>query len=147
MGLIKFYVNEAATSPQTPAVSGVTVGFHLCQKGWIVVRFDTRPHHSRDGEWTRFTDADVVKVPQWKRIHDAVQAEGGTFLLPNGKTKRIPADIACERLAAIYGEMIKGVLVGEKQAGAFDQLPKHRGFRIDVEEFDGMWAWPRNLAS
>ena len=49
----------------------------------------------------------MIRIPQWKKVHDAAQARGGTFILPDGRKQEISGEVSCKRLASIYGDMIK----------------------------------------
>lgn len=136
------YASEIANSPQPSSVSAIEIGYYLCQDGWIVVHFDTRPQHTRDGECSNFTKNELIQRPEWQSAHDAVQQNGGEFILPDGTRLELPAETSCEALADIFGRMIKDVLIAAKSDGVFNGLPKREGCQMDVEEFDGMWAWP-----
>jgi hypothetical protein len=139
---VKRYAAKAAGG-RLPPVSAVEAGYYLRQQCWVVIHFDKRTRHSNDGIWTEYIARESVKIPAWKSGHDAAQKRGGVFITPAGKTVRLPADVSCARLAAIYGGMIKTVLLDARKAGVFKTLPKREGCQLEVEEFDGMWAWPR----
>jgi hypothetical protein len=137
---VNAYAAMAKKSP-LPPVSAVTVGFHLCQAGWVLIHLDVRERHVLDGHWT--TAGEFTKTPHWKTGHRAAQANGGTFILPGGKTIHVTAGISCAKLAAIYGRMIKSVLLNAEKAGRFEKLPLRENFQLDVEEFDWLWTWPK----
>jgi hypothetical protein len=139
-----FAYAEKAAENDLPPVSGITVGYYLCQHGWVVVEFDTRERHLPDGTWTHAIGRELISIPRWKTSHHALQKRGGTIILPDGKKRVVYPSDECAPLAAFHGEMIEAALLNAQSRGAFKKLPKHKGCRIDIEEFDGMWGWPTN---
>jgi hypothetical protein len=128
--------------PNPPLISAIEVGFSLGQEGWAAIHFDTRPVHLRDGSWSTEIDKGLVKIPGWKKARGALQKRGGTVIMPDRRKVAIKANVAEARVAAIYGTMIQGVVQQANQDGLFRKLPLRKGCQLDVEEFDGSWAWP-----
>lgn len=138
------YAAARATDGSLPKVSAIEVGYAFDQRGWFFVHFDTRPIHDRDGEWTVFLDRepfnrDLLERPDWYAA--CTEADEVIFILPDG-TRRPVRDVTEEEYAALLGEFIKGVMLRAKDGGVFDHLPKQNECQIDIEEFNGHWAWP-----
>ena len=128
------------SQPPGEAVSGIEVGYSYHQ-GWVVAFFDTRAVHEIDGEWTVFDERDLLYRPHWEAAADARGRGGVAFVLPDGRRLAAPADMPEHDFAGVYGQMIADVLVSAEAQGVFAALPKRQTYQLDVEEFDGCWAW------
>jgi hypothetical protein len=139
---------EKTKKEKLPPVSALEIGFGINQAGWIVINFDTRAEHERDGEWTTLVEKEMVERDHWFQAYEAVHEEDVTFILPDGSEKVIPAvgedgdENSDARFAGMFGEMIRDVALAANKDGVFKDLPKKKGFQLDIEEFDNMWAWP-----
>jgi hypothetical protein len=151
MKKVDAYSARAAKSKNVPPVSAVEIGYEFAQTGWILVHFDTRPKHDRDGQWTIFKDKDLFRRPNWLKVVNALDGFDeesekdlkGKVRLENilGKEKD-GAKLTEETFSKALGEMLKRVLLECKGDGVFDKLPKTPACQLDIEEFNGTWAWP-----
>jgi hypothetical protein len=148
---VRAYAARAAKSPKVPAVSAVEIGYEFAQLGWILVHFDTRPKHDRDGEWTVFEEKDLLLRPKWYQVVEALDGfdeEGeqdlkGRVVLVTVAGKKIDgAKLSEEDFSGALGAMLKHVLLECRGEGLFAQLPKSARCQLDIEEFNGTWAWP-----
>jgi len=135
---VEAYARKAS---KAPPVSAVEVGYEFEQAGWVYVGFDARPAHQRDGAWTRFKSRDLLPRPDWNKAAMALE-EGKpvTLILPNGE--RHSGKLTEKSFASLLGRTIKGLLLQVKKDGVFAPLPRREGCQIDIEEFNGNWAWP-----
>ena len=141
---VNAYAAACSKDSSLPKASAVEVGYQFDQSGWFFMHFDTRPKHDRDGEWTAFLDRepfsrDLLERPEW---YEACTAEGDlTFIMPDGNRRVLPDGVAEEEVAALLGEFIKRLMLDAKKEGIFEKLPKPQ-CQLDIEEFNGHWAWP-----
>jgi hypothetical protein len=94
-------------------------------------------------DWTGFRENEIIKIPQWKHAHDLAKRNGGVFILPNGNRLKIGPSISCERLAAMYGGMIRLALQCAMRITQPAAFPLRENYLLFVDEFDGMWGWRR----
>jgi hypothetical protein len=135
------YAKKVKRSPNLPPVSAIEVGYQFDQAGWIYLHFDVRPKHDRDGQWTLFKQKDLFPRPDWYKAVEALSdGKPPTIILTDG-TRR-PGKLSEKAFAAMFGKMIKDVLLQAKKEGLFAPLPCHNRCQIDIEEFNGNWAWP-----
>ena len=138
---VRAYAAKAQRSAKVPPVSAIEVGYCFDQSGWMHVNFDVRPEHKRDGSWTRFKARDLLDRPHWAKAIDAIlDGKPVTLVLPDGKQRK--GKLTENAFSTALGRMIKGVLLEAKTDGALDALPKRAGCQLDIEEFNGSWAWP-----
>jgi hypothetical protein len=64
-----------------------------------------------------------------------------TYLLPDGGQRDVSRGIPEHEFAGLYGQMLADALVSAEMQGVFDDLDKASNYKLDVEEFDGAWAW------
>ena len=126
---------------RTP-VSGITVGFQLNQAGFVVVHFDVRDKHERDGSWTDAMGGATLKMPQWRRAYEAAGGKGVAFVMPDGKAQDLPPDAGDGKVAGVFGMVLFAIVRDAISSGVFASLPLRDECQLDMEEFDGMWAWP-----
>ncbi len=95
-------------------ISAIEVGYEVSQAGWVYIHADRREQHQRDGEWTSSLDDEpLLEMSHWV---EADPEEVGRFLLEIIQTAR--AD------------------------GLFSTLKRSGSIQLDIEDFDGSWAWP-----
>ena len=140
------YASEAARDKSLPRVSAIEVGYAFDQRGWFFCHFDTREDHDRDGEWTVFLDQEPYSNDLLERTHWYEGICGGepgptTFIMMDGST-RVLEDVTEEEVARFLGEFIKAVVLQANHQGLFRKLPTRDTCQIDIEEFNGNWAWP-----
>lgn len=123
-------------------ISAIEVGFRLCQAGILCLHFDLRQKHDRDGEWTRALDGPVLELPQWQTAYESADANGIAFVLPTGAPCQLPAAAGDEVVAGTFGEALLSIALDAIANHTFDSLNLREDCQLDIEEFDGMWAWP-----
>jgi hypothetical protein len=141
----------ARRGAKAPPISALEIGYEFAQAGWICIHFDTRETHDRDGEWTTFQERDLIKRPQWFQMVEAMACfsddedggprKAGTLILHDGP-RRDGSTLTEEDFSAALGDMLKDVLLRARKDGLFAKLPRRPGAQIDIEEFNGTWAWP-----
>ena len=137
-----------AKKKKLPPVQALEIGFGINQSGWVLINFDTRDEHERDGEWTLLIDKQSVPRDHWYAAYEGVHEEDVTFILTDGKKKVIKAvgedgdEKSDANFAGMFGEMIREVALQASKDGVFKDLPKAKTFQLDIEEFDSMWGWP-----
>jgi len=138
------YIARAAKSPEVPKVSAVEVAFEFAQRGWIIIHFDTRPQHKRDGH---YNEKNLFPRPQWftlvkalDYLSDAGKRKPAQLILPDG-TEVNTATLSESDYSAALGDMLRVVLQA-KSDGLFARLTTNDACQIDIEEFNGTWAWP-----
>ena len=82
-----------------------------------------------------------MERPEWPTACEANEEEPLALVLPDGATRELPAG-ACDELAAVLGDLLKGVLLKARAEGLFAGLPKAPGCELGVEDHDGNYAWP-----
>ena len=96
------------------AVSAVEIGYEVSQAGWVFVHADLRKEHERDGEWTRgLDDGELLELAHWA---EADSEEAGMLVL--------------------------NVVQAARKDGVFAKLGPPGSVQLDIEDFDGEWAWP-----
>jgi hypothetical protein len=105
-------VREIAASRD--AVSAIEIGYEVSQAGWVYVHADCRAQHERDGEWTLgLNDNNVLELAHWVGA-DSEEA----------------------------GQMILKVVQAARADGVFSALGPPGSIQLDIEDFNGGWAWP-----
>lgn len=154
---VKSYI--AGEAKRRGSISAVGITYEFAQRGWVLIHFDNRPVHERDGEITS-SRKDRIKLPHWfavvKALHYFTTAdfdpEWGTYgrvirkrpvtiILPDG-TRKNAINITENAYSAILGKLIKEVALRAKKEKCFDKLPKHPICQLDIDDFNGTWAWP-----
>ena len=123
-------------------ISAVEIGFQICQAGLIVVHFDTRAKHQRDGSWTLAMEGPTLKVPRWRRAYEAADDHGVSFVLPDGTAKTIEPGVEDADVAGVFGKVLLAVVRDALACATFAPLKLRKNCQLDIEEFDNMWAWP-----
>ena len=123
-------------------ISAVEIGFQICQAGLIVVHFDTRAKHKRDGSWTVAMEGPSLRVPRWCRAYEAADRHGVSFVLPDGTAKMIEPGVEDADVAGVFGRVLLAVVRDALARDTFEPLKLRKNCQVDIEEFDNMWAWP-----
>jgi len=123
-------------------VSAIVIGFQLNQAGLILVHFDTRPKHGRDGTWTLAMDGPTLKMPRWRRAYEAAERHGVSFILPDGNAKDIAPGAEDAKVAGVFGKVLLASIKDALASGTFKPLKLRKNCQLDIEEFDNVWAWP-----
>jgi len=155
---VKDYVaNEAE---KLGPVSAIGITYEFSQRGWVIVHFDNRAEHKRDGQMN-YSRKEVFKRPHWFATVKALcyfntsdfDPECGTYgrvikrkpvtiILPNG-TRKNAAKMTEKTFSAILGRLLKQIALKAKQEGRYEPLPKHTICQLDIEDFNSTWAWPK----
>lgn len=148
-----YVVNEAE---ERGPISAICVTYAFDQRGWVIVHFDNRPEHKRDGQMI-YSERKVFKRPHWIAVVKAlngfipadydndgrvIKTKPVTIVLPNG-TRNDGAKLTVKAFSTILGRLIKDALLKAKKAKLFDEVPKHEKCQLDIEDFNGSWAWPK----
>lgn len=140
--------------PKNAAVSLIQVGFDHEQTGYVALVFDTRPNADTDGEWTMHLESETncLELPKWAAItgnacinSDAGLTEDARIRFTNldGSTTLFDWNAGDSyQYAAIFGKVIRDVVLASRDNGLFDRLPIADDCRICIEMISGLYVWP-----
>jgi hypothetical protein len=137
-----WYAQKARESSM-PQVCAIGAGFYLCQAGWLRPYLELNPKLTY-ANWASFKQNEIVRLAHWRKIHNHAKRSGCEFILTNGRRITVKPNVSCERLAAIFGGMIRDVLREMRKEGQFEKLPLRDGYYLFADEFDGLWGWREN---
>jgi len=137
-------------------LSALEIGYSCDQSGWIFLHADKRQQHERDGQWTTNIDEDkCVEFDHWiEAVESRFEGENFTVVKTDGSKFEVPAfDLDAEvedydddeeedPFVAAIGEMILHVLTQAKADEIFKPLQALGSVQLDIEDFNGGWAWP-----
>ncbi|MEL6896054.1 MAG: hypothetical protein AAFP90_08125 [Planctomycetota bacterium] len=140
-----------AAAPET--LSAIEVGYSCDQSGWIFIHADERPQHQRDGQWTTAIDDDAyLELDHWIDTIESrfegesfavTKVDGTRFVVPPFDEDAVDQDDdADDPFVVAIGEMILKVLMDCKADGLFAPLKTNGDIQLDIEDFNGGWAWP-----
>ena len=132
---------RAQAKVKTP-IGAVVVGFQVNQAGLLLIHFDTRDRYDRDGEWTKAFGRNTLKLPHWQEAYEAVAEDGASFIRLSGKPRAVRAGAADETVMGLFGAALRAIVHDAFARGMFAPLPLRDDCQLDLEEFDGNWAWP-----
>ena len=124
------------------SISAIEVGFQLCQAGLVLFHFDTREKHERDGTWTLALDGPTLDLPHWQAAYESASEDGASFILLTGERRDLEAGADDATVAGVFGEALIAITLDAIAGGMFEPLELRDDCQLDLEEFDGMWAWP-----
>jgi hypothetical protein len=129
----------------TAAVKRIQLGFGYGDSNFVALHFDTRANSAPDGEWAKHIQENELEMPLWNKILQAWGDKPLRLILPNGTERHVTESDNCNEkaLAALFGEMLKGVLLSARAEGAFEELRKAEHCELGVEELEGNYGWPR----
>lgn len=143
-------VNELNKSKEP--LSALEFGYDCDQGGWIFIHADRREQHERDGEWTSHIDDNKIDLPHWIEAIEAnfeveeielIKIDGSRVILPSFDDEHEPdEDEEGGPLNLAVGEMILHVVMAAKSDGLFKPLSTRGPLQLDIEDFNGGWAWP-----
>jgi hypothetical protein len=150
-GLESKVISIAAAKPSS--LSALEIGYSCDQFGWIFINADERPQHERDGEWTIKIDEDLcIDFGHWiEAIESTFEGKAFTVIKIDGTQFVVPAsdevvegqsEDADDPFTVAIGEMILAVLMNAKLDGVFTPLKIFGDVQLDIEDFNGGWAWP-----
>jgi hypothetical protein len=123
-------------------ISAIEVGFQLSQSGLVLLHFDTRKKHTRDGSWTLALGGPTLALPHWQAAYEDAGEDGISFVLPTGERHGLDAGEDEETVVGVFGEALRAITLDALAAGMFASLKLKDDCQLDLEEFDGLWAWP-----
>jgi hypothetical protein len=123
-------------------VAQIQFGYQCDQAGWVALIFDTRPDAEPDGEWNSYIEENIFERPHWQDAIESLETKAVDCVLLDGSKRKISSEVAEEEYVAIFGELLKAVLMKARQEGVFKALPKANRCHLGVEEHDGGYAWP-----
>lgn len=125
-------------------ITAIEVGLRLCQAGYVLLHFDRREPHERDGEWTSEMEpeSNMQKVTRWWKGYESVEENDIRVILPDGSVAEMLAGSGDEVSAGAFGEALWMIVVDAVARGTFAGLDLAPACQLDIDEFDGMWAWP-----
>ena len=133
---------NAGPGDGTSPVHMIDLGFQCEQDGWVVLIFDTRPDAEPDGEWNSFIDENLFERRHWQDALLSLEHGPVEVVLPDGKKRKITGETEFVDFAALYGDLLKGVLLKARADGVFKFLPKAKECHMGVEEQEGRYGWP-----
>lgn len=141
---------ESIVASNPPCLSAIEIGYSCDQLGWIFIHPDERPEHDRDEEWSTWIVEDkCIKYDHWiEAIEANFQGESFTVIKHDGSRFEVAyaeeeSDWESEDpFVQAVGEMILDVLKVAKVDGVFSQLERFGPVQLDIEDFNGGWAWP-----
>jgi hypothetical protein len=142
--VIRDYIADRVRTQSRVAgpISAIEVGFQLCQAGLVLLHFDAREKHDRDGTWTLALSGPTLVFPHWQAAYESAGEDGASFVLLTGERHDIDAGADDETVAGVFGEALLAITLDAIASGMFELLELRDDCQLDLEEFDGMWAWP-----
>jgi len=128
------------------SVERIELGFGYGDSNFVALHFDTRANAAPDGEWTKHIQENDLEMAQWNKILQAWGDIPLRLILPNGTERHVSESDNCndKALAALFGDMLKSVLISARAEGAFEKLRKAEGCELGVEELEGNYGWPHH---
>jgi hypothetical protein len=77
----------------------------------------------------------------WCQAFEAAYEDRISFVLLDGKPQSIEAG-AGEKMVEVFGNALLAISLDAIATGTFKPLTLSDQCELDIEEFDGMWAWP-----
>ena len=143
------HVGRHASGKAPPPVGRIVLGFQFGDDGWVTLYFDTRAKPRPDGKWRGSIEQRMLPLPHWSESFDrlADDEEPLEFIQSDGTrttAARSIDELDQNAVAALFGEMLRGVLLAARDDGTLRDLPKSPGCALQVEELeeDG-YVWPR----
>jgi hypothetical protein len=133
---------NAGPGDGTSPIAMIEFGFQCEQDGWVALVFDTRPDAEPDGEWNSFIDENLFERRHWQEALMALETESVDVILPDGGKRKITGETEFEEFVALFGELLKGVLIKARADGVFNSMPKAKKCHLGVEEQEGCFGWP-----
>lgn len=134
--------NHAGPGDGSSPVHMIDFGYQCSQDGWVALIFDTRPDAGPDGEWNSYIDENLFERRHWHEALLALEDGPVEVLLPDGTKRTITEETEFDEFAALFGDLLKGVLLKARADGVFKSLPKAKKCHLGVEEQDGTYGWP-----
>jgi hypothetical protein len=122
----------------------IDFGFQCDQAGWVVLVFDTRPDAELDGEWNSFIEENLFERPHWQEAFESLDSGPVSVLLPDGTMRTITSETEFDDFVALFGDLLKGVLMKALTDGIFTALPKSTECHLGVQEQSGDYGWPNH---
>ncbi len=147
-GRVRDYPKHKNIGPGDPSnpIRRVTFGFYAEQGGYVNLIFDTRPDAAVDGQWTRYIEEErnTLAFPDWTLAYNKIfDGHGVSVTRHDGTSCELRDSDGDEGVNRVFGEMIVDLMVQLREDGTLRKLPLASGARMDLEEFDGRYSWPR----
>lgn len=139
---VREFLDQNSDKAPSP-VTCVEVGYCFVQCGYFFINFDQRVLHDRDGQWT-VRIKDETEMPHWQQFAEKGFDDDHVITLPDGKQTDVWSE---QKFSQSIAEMIAGAIRQAASEGVFDTLPKAPQCQIDVEDFEGLGAWPPSYDS
>jgi hypothetical protein len=123
-------------------VAMIELGYQCDQAGWVALVFDTRPKAAPDGEWNAYIEENIFERPHWQEAFESLETKTVDVVLPDGSRRKLSSDTDEGEYVAIFGEMLKDILLKAREEGVFQSLPRAKRCHLGVEEMDGGYGWP-----
>lgn len=137
-------------------ICAIEIGYECEQSGWVLIHADRRDRHERDGQWTLAIDEkNLIAMPHWAEAMEArfrgeevkvTRTDGSAFVIgPDEMEDLADAEESGDgddQLAEEIGQMLLDVMMAFKIEDRFDSLGPCGTIQLDIEEFNGSWAWP-----
>lgn len=123
-------------------ISQIDFGYQYDQAGWVSLIFDTRPDAEPDGSWNSFIEENMFERPKWQEALELLETQPVEIVLPDGSRRVLPPEFPEEEYCAIFGDLLKNILLKARDEGVFNSLPKAEHCQFGVEEHDGRYGWP-----
>lgn len=140
--------NIGPGSPTDP-IRLVTFGYYVEQGGYVNLVFDTRADAQIDGKWTLYIghEKNTLPFPEWLAAYHALWDGQEVSVVRHDGTKStlLPSD-AGDGANRVFGETIADLMRQLRDDGSFQKLPLASDALMNLEEFDGRYAWPLNAA-
>lgn len=126
------------------SVASIELGYQCDQDGWVALVFDTRPRAEPDGQWNAYIEKTRFDRKHWQKALETLEAGTVDVVLPDGGKRRLTGETEFEDFVALFGDLLKAVLVKARSDGVFKSLPTAKTCHMGVEEMDGGYGWPNH---
>ena len=141
---IQRYIDKRVRAQQEvrEPITAMEFGMQLCQAGYLLLNFDVRQKHDRDGTWTLALDGPTLALHHWSRAYMNADEHGIEFVLLSGKKKSLGPGAKDAAVAGEFGKTLLSIVRDAKARGVFAPLLLTPECQVEILEFDWMWEWP-----
>jgi hypothetical protein len=145
---IQRYIDKCALAQQKidDPITAIEFGMKLCQAGHLVLNFDVRVKHERDGEWTRSLDGPTLSMQHWSMAYMNAAEYGIEFVRLSGEKKFVAPGAGDAAVAGEFGKTLLSIIRDAKARDIFTPLRLAQECQVEILEFDWMWQWPTEQA-
>lgn len=140
---VSLYSRDHNASPEeNPPVTRIDLQFSLgdtTSSPWVHLHFDTKPGSEPDGDPSH-RNYGQMSIPSW--IPMVKHCADGELLKVTSLGGR---QVHCEgdALHQAVGQFFVDILIQLRKEGVFSSLPTGRRCELGVEEFSGVFGWPK----